>query len=116
MNIQEKQIKQIQKTYNYTLKYLQKNFFEDTRTGLTIFIEYLRYLRDTLIINSNDLSQEGSENFTVASITTAIAEFESYENCCLVDAGEQLVSFHWNNFWELVKQNMGEWLKFNDSI
>ena len=116
MSTQEKQIKQIKKTYDYTLKFLQKDFFENNRSGLNIFIEYLRYLRDQIIISSGDLSQENSENFVAASIATAISEFEAYENYYQSNASESLKTFHWNNFWELVKQNLEEWLRFNDSI
>jgi hypothetical protein len=116
VNITEKQVKQIDKTYDYTLKILRKDFFSNNYAGLNLFIEYLRYIRDKIIINSNSLDEKLPENFLAASITTAIAEFEAYENYHISNANKQLQNFHWNNFWELVKQNLEEWLSFNASV
>ncbi len=116
MNITKKQSKQIDRTYDYTLKVLRKDFFNNNRAGLNLFIEYLRYVRDKIVISSNSLDTTLPENFLVASITTAVAEFEAYENYYISNASEQLQKFHWDNFWELVKQNLEEWLSFDASV
>ena len=90
-----KAIKQLAKAYNKKAKLLTKNFSTDTTTGLTIFIEQLKYIRDLLILTykapeeiPTDLFEEFSENKLddvadttgeeTAVLITAIAEFEAY--------------------------------------
>lgn len=116
MENREKQIKQIKKTYDSTMKILQKDFFIDNRSGLNLFVEYLRALRDQILIKTGNTEPESLESFYALSITTAVAEYESYENYLISNGSEQLKSFHWNNFWELVKQHLEGWISFNDSI
>lgn len=106
-----KEIKQLNKAYTKSFKRIQKRFFTDRTTGLSLFIEYLRYLRDFIVLDeySKDL-EDGSLNATI--IIAAITEYEAYE----LNKGQQQKQFHWNNFCELVKQNMEDWLKINDSV
>ena len=48
----------------------------------------------------------------ITTLTTAIAEFDAYK----ASQNSAKKVFHWNNFCELIKLNMEEWLKVNDSI
>ena len=68
---------------------------------LPIFIESLKYTRDVCIV-----TQKPAE--VVATLTTAIDEFETYN--------KTKKELHWNNFSELIRLNMKEWLVANDSV
>ena len=92
------QLKQINKIYNKRLKGL-------TNEGLPYFVEYLRRLRDSLIITARDMS-ELKNNSKVTTIITTIREFEAYQSS--KEASQK--KFHWNNFCEFIKLNMEEWL------
>lgn len=115
-DLQNQPIKQINKTYETTLESIQKSFFSNSQTGLDLFVEYLRYIRDSLIIKAPDLSVSPDENLIIATIMAAIAEYESYENYKISKADERLQKFHWDNFWELIKCNLREWQALNDTI
>lgn len=115
-DLQNQPIKQINKTYETTLENIQKSFFKSSQTGLDLFVEYLRYIRDSLIIKAPDLSVSPDENLIIATIMAAIAEYESYENYKISKADERLQKFHWDNFWELIKYNLREWQALNDTI
>jgi hypothetical protein len=106
----KQQVKQLNKAYKKSFNTLNKSFFQSTTTGLDMFVEYLRYLRDLMILSAaGDLEQESKTNIRLATIITAIAEYEASANT------EQKV-FHWNNFCELVRQNMEDWLELDDSV
>lgn len=106
----KQQVKQLNKAYKKSFNTLNKSFFQSKTTGLDIFVEYLRYLRDLMILSADvDLEKNSKINTQVATIITAIAEYEASTNT------EQKV-FHWNNFCELVRQNMEDWLELDDSI
>lgn len=92
------QLKQINKIYNKRLNDL-------TGKGLAYFVEYLRQLRDTMIITARDMTELKSSP-KVTTIITAIHEFEAYQS----SKEESQKKFHWNNFCEFVKLNMEEWL------
>lgn len=102
----KQQIKQLNKAYKKNFAALNKAFFQSKKTGLKMFVEYLRYLRDLMILSTESLDKANTE---FATITTAIAEYEASLNT-------EQKTFHWNNFCELVKQNMEDWLELNDSI
>lgn len=106
----KKQIKQLNKAYKKSLKMINKSFFKSNTIGLLLFAEYLRYIRDSALLSIKEDVQETNKVSTQLNIiTAAIAEFEA----C---ADSDKKAFHWNNFWELVKQNMEDWLELNDSI
>lgn len=106
----KQQVKQLNKAYKKSFNTLNKSFFQSKTAGLTMFIEYLRYLRDLMILSAEgDLEKVNKTNTRLATIITAIAEYEACTNTA------QKV-FHWSNFCELVKQNMEDWLELNDSI
>jgi hypothetical protein len=103
----KQQVKQLNKAYKKSFNTLNKSLFQSKSAGLNIFIEHLRYLRDSMILSTND--DLDKINTKLATIITAVAEYEASVNT------DQKV-FHWNNFCELVKQNMEDWLELNDSI
>lgn len=98
------QFKLLKKAYSKNLTNLNKNFFNNPYIGLVSFVQYLRYLRDIHIIKD-------TESVEAATLTATIAEFEAYLNC-----NKDRSTFHWESFWELVKQNMEEWLEVNDTV
>lgn len=106
----EKQIKQLNKAYKKSFNTLNKSFFQSKTTGLDMFVEYLRYLRDLMILSADvDLEKDSKTNMKLATIITTVAEYEA-------SLATDQKAFHWNNFCELVKQNMEDWLELNDSI
>jgi len=106
----KQQVKQLNKAYKKSFNTLDKSFFQSKTAGLNLFVEYLRYLRDLIILSAEgDLEKTNKTNTRLATIITAIAEYEASIKT------EQRV-FHWSNFCELVKQNMEDWLELNDSI
>ena len=112
--MKEKLLKQLTNAYTKRVKQLNKNFTKTPDTGLLIFVEQLRYLRDTIIIKCSgeqeELENDPSEAAT--SLVVAIAEFDAYRSSTEKEQKE----FHWNNFCEFVKLNMEEWLVINDTI
>ena len=106
-----KEIKQLNKAYNARFNCLQKSIFVNKDAGLALFIEYLKYLRDSIVLNEYNTESEASK-IKIASIIAAIAEFEAYKQT--QDIKQK--TFHWNSFCELFKQNMEDWLKIDDSV
>lgn len=106
----KQQVKQLNRAYKKSFATLNKSILQSKSAGLSIFVEHLRYLRDSMILLADgDLEKIYKTNTKLATIITAVAEYEAY-----VDTDQTL--FHWNNFCELVKQNMEDWLELNDSI
>lgn len=120
--MKNKLVAQIDKAYTKRTKDLNKNFTTDSTTGLAIFIEQLKYIRDILILhhNTNRLESpfegidpvESPFDAKLTSLIIAISEFEASQQA--EDADKKI--FHWNNFWEFVKLNAGEWLMSDDTI
>ena len=112
--MKEKLLKQLTSAYTKRVKQLNKNFTKTADTGLLIFVEQLRYLRDTIIIRcsgeQDELENDSSDAAT--SLVVAIAEFDAYQSSTEKEQKE----FHWNNFCEFVKLNMEEWLVLNDTV
>jgi len=92
-----------------TFNSLQKDLLIDRKLGLRLFVEHLKYIRDAMLLLEYE-TEELTAN--IVTIMTAIAEFDAYE---LATSTKQR-GFHWNNFCELIKQNMEVWLTLNDSI
>lgn len=97
----KKYLNKLNRVYRKRLKYLVKNILTEKKSGLLIFIEHLKYLRDSYIIT-------GKSSETIISLITAIEEFEANE--------KNSQNFHWNNFCEFIKLNMEDWLIANDSV
>jgi hypothetical protein len=106
-----KEAKQLAKAYTKAFNKLQKDVFTYKKSGLVLFIEYLRYLRDSIILTDYGSDSENTK-LRIATIIAAIAEFNTYEQKC----NEEQKVFHWDNFCELLRLNMEDWLKINDSI
>lgn len=96
---------QLRKAYTKRLNSLNKNFFKDPNSGLNIFVEHLKFKRDNLILQSNN-------DAALASLITAVAEFEAY----MVSNESKQKDFHWNNFWDFVKLNREEWQVLDDTV
>ena len=108
--MEKQQIKHLNSAYKRNFNALNKSLFESKSAGLNIFVEHLKYLRDSMILAADgDLEKVNKTNSKLATIITAVAEYEASINT------NQRV-FHWNNFCELVKQNMEEWLELDDSV
>lgn len=90
------------KAYNKRLKSLNKEFFEDPVASSKIFILYLKYLRDTKLLQTTEIDSDEA----VLLLNTTIAEFEAFIN---YPESEQ-ANFHLQNFCELLKTNLKEWL------
>jgi hypothetical protein len=133
--MKNKDLKQLKKAYKARLKILtNKEFLGDLGASVLVFVEQLKYLRDTVIVDSTDapiesvellepftefdeqpIKQEESDDFeeeALAALIIAVAEFEAYQNS--VDMTQK--DFHFNNFWEFVKTNIDGWLTLNDTI
>jgi hypothetical protein len=107
------EIKQLERAYTKKFKKLGENFFTNKETGLIFFAEYLRYFRDFLVISLNtDLNKQEALKLEIATLATAIAEYDEYKVC--QDEAKRV--FHWDNYCELVKINMEGWLDLVDSI
>lgn len=106
----KQQIKYLNKAYKKSFNNLNKALFQSKTAGLNILVEHLKYLRDLMILSAEgDLEKIYKTNTKLATIITAVAEYEASVST------DQKV-FHWNNFCELVKQNMEDWLELNDSV
>ena len=97
-------LKQLNKAYTKRFKQLTKSILTVNNSGLLLFVEHLRYLRDIQILVGNSI--EGNSSLT--TLNAALAEFEAYQN--------SQNDFHWKNFCSLIKLNMKEWLTINDSV
>lgn len=103
----------LSKAYSKRLKQMNKNFFTKPDTGLYVFVEYLRYLRDLCVVTvPSDIYSDEQAKLCVATIVAAIAEFDAWK----ANHEPDKKKFHWNNFMELTKQNFTEWITLNDSI
>ena len=110
--MENKQLKQLDNAYRKNFKALSKQFFDSKETGLIFFIEYLRYIRDHLVLEPGGTSDENLTKTKLATLVTAIAEVDAY----FINQDTTKKTFHWNNFCELVKLNMEDWLDLNDSV
>ena len=95
------EVKQLNKAYTERFKQLNKNILVSETSGLIIFVEHLKYLRDSFMLTTQPEEP-------ILTLNAAIEEFEAYR--------KTKKDFHWNNFCEFLKQNIKEWLAVNDSI
>ena len=102
-------INKLNKAYYNRLKKLNKDFFNNKSVGLALFIEYLRYLRDVNILKDFDTPEK---QLSIAALVAAITEYEAYD----LNRDKSNKIFHWNNFIELIKHNMEDWLQIDDSV
>jgi hypothetical protein len=123
--------KQLYKKYNKKLQTLHKNNFEGLVNNMDYFITYLKFMRDYYILTEPLIVNDGDENLKIATLATAVAEYENYQNCIhnyymftgeiakpkVEGTSEEIQAkytaekaFHWNSFWNLVRLNMEEWM------
>jgi hypothetical protein len=95
------EIKQLNKAYTKRFKQLNKTLLNTSISGLNVFVEHLKYLRDVYILTQKSTA-------VIATLNAAIEEFEAFKT--------NQKEFHWNNFCEFVRLNMKEWLATNDSV
>lgn len=101
------------RAYSKRLKQMNKTFFTKPDTGLNVFVEYLRYLRDLRVVTvPHDIYSDEQAKLCVATLVAAIAEFDAWK----ANQEPDKKTFHWNNFMELTKQNFTEWITLNDSV
>lgn len=137
--MEKRALRQLKRAYKTRLKVLNnKKFLGDLGNSILILVEQLKYLRDTLIIEStpvkntpdepiepfvefteyNDSKKENPdddfnmEDDIITTLIVAIAEFEAYQD----SVEDTQRTFHFNSFWELVKINIEEWLALNDTV
>ena len=104
-------VNQLNKAYSKRFKFITKNLVSKNKSGLTVlasdsglmlFAEHLKYLRDVYIITQTSSAD------AISTLNAAIEEFDAYT--------QTHKEFHWNNFCEFVKLNMREWLGTDDSV
>ena len=127
----KKEFKQLYKAYDKVLKKDHAESVKKLTNNMDYFIDYLKFMRDYYILTEPLILESGEENLRIASLATAISEYEQYQTCIhkyYGFEGQQIVhkadstredvqqqyniekAFHWNNFWELVKLNMEDWM------
>ena len=84
----------------------------DKNTGMSFFITYLRYIRDYAMVKNADVVEQEPAKTSLATLVTAIAEFEAYHNA----SDKTQKDFHWNSFCDFVKLNMEDWTVLYDSV
>jgi hypothetical protein len=95
-------IKQLKKAYKKRFnKQLNKTVLNTDISGTILFVEHLKYLRDMYILTQKSIN-------IISTLNAAIEEFEAFRS--------NQKDFHWNNFCEIIKLNMREWVAVNDSI
>lgn len=104
----EKELKQLNNAYSKLFNNIYKEFFIDKSAALILFVEYLKYIRDLSILTEDD----SKHAIKTAAITATTAEFDAYRQA----VEQHQKTFHWNNFCELLKYNMEDWLKIDDSV
>lgn len=100
----------IDTAYKKRLSQLLKNKFGDTDLGIILLIEYLKYMRDCTIISDVDIYENAAIKYRLASLMTAVAELESY-----LSGGEN-PQFHLDSSLTIIKQNLTDWIKDNDTV
>lgn len=126
-----KEFKQLYKTYDKRLKKDHEMSFKNLTNSMDYFVTYLKFMRDYYILTEPLVLDSGEENLKIASLATAVSEYEKYQNCehnyygfdgtkviYKVEGTREEVqqqynmekTFHWNSFWNLVKLNMEDWL------
>lgn len=126
-----KEFKQLCQTYDKVLKNDHSTNFKSLTNPMSYFVDYLKFMRDYYILTEPLVQDSGEENLKIATIATAVSEYEQYQNCehkyYGVDGAKVIYKipgtqeevqqqynkekiFHWNNFWNLVRLNMEDWM------
>jgi hypothetical protein len=126
-----KEFKQLYKAYDKKLKKDHELNFKDLNNSMNYFVTYLKFMRDYYILTEPLILESGEENLKIASLATAVSEYEKYQTCehkYYGFDGTQIIykvegtseeiqqlyntekTFHWNNFWNLIRLNMEDWM------
>lgn len=126
-----KEFKQLCQTYDKVLKDSHTINFKALNNCMDYFVTYLKFMRDYYTLVEPLVLETGEENRKIAAIATAVSEYEQYQNCehkyygfdgtqviYKIDGTseeiQQLYSaektFHWNNFWNMLRLNMEDWM------
>ena len=126
-----KEFKQLCQTYDKVLKNDHSTNFKSLTNPMGYFVDYLKFMRDYYILTEPLVLESGEENLKIATIATAVSEYEQYQSCehkYYGFNGEKVIykipgtreevqqqynkekNFHWNNFWNLVRLNMEDWM------
>ena len=112
--------KQLYKAYEKRLKKLHKTSTLNIDNSLDSLVVNLRFIRDYFLLTESPVNADGTENYKISTIATAISEYDQYLTCihnikCYADNEASLnkyeteKQFHWSCFWEIVRQNMMLW-------
>lgn len=124
----KKDLKKICKAYSKKLATWNKFNTKNLANPIGYFVDYLRFLRDFLIMCNYDKQSEKAE-LSLTALVIAIEEYEQYIGCTLdhltVENTVQLIKDgkleeanklhaearekHWKKFWRLVELNIEEW-------
>lgn len=126
-----KEFKQLCRAYDKVLKDDHAADFKNLTNPMGYFVNYLKFMRDYYILTEPLILETGEENLKIAALATAVSEYEQYQTCIhkyygfngtqviykTSDNGEEVQqqynkerTFHWNNFWNLVRLNMEDWM------
>lgn len=127
-----KDFKKIKKAYNKILTLRHKFNVKNLCNPLDYFVDYLKYLRDFLIMIDYQEQNERAE-LSLTALIMAIDEYELYIGCLLsqptMETTVQLIKEgkyteaqelhqkeleqHWRKFWHLIELNIEEWFNVN---
>jgi hypothetical protein len=123
--------KDIYNTYSKKLKISHEANLLNFSNYMEYLVTYLKFMRDYYILTEPLILDSGEENLKIASLATAVSEFEQYQMCehkyygfdgtkviYKVEGTSEEVqekyttekTFHWNNFWNLIRLNMEDWM------
>ena len=126
----KKDYKKLYKTYKKRLADINAHSVNNLLPPTQYFVTYLQLLRDRLLLESPLTASLGTDNIELASIVTALSEFENYQKCIhnyYIVTGNVAVrrsefteeeaaikyqeerSQHWEAFWNLVKLCIEGW-------
>ena len=126
----KKNYKKLHKAYNAQLTKLHKQTLNQQLPPLDYFVAHLQFIRDKMFLESEYTPKLGEDNVELASLITALQEFENYKNCIhnYYDVKNGVVvhkaeytsesaqyefqkerAYHWEAFWNLVKLCIDGW-------
>ena len=124
--------KQLYKAYKKRLKKLHNTSSVSLEKSLELFVTRLKFTRDYFLLTESPVNADGTENYKISTIATAIAEYEQYlvsvhsiewlKKETKPDAETSLNKYkiekqlHWDCFCEIVRQNMMLWRIENATI
>ena len=95
----KKEFKQLYTTYEKSLKKLATDSLSTPSIFIDYFINYLKFLRDYLILTEPLVLESGEENLKIATLASAIATYEKYQTC--------------NNFYNTFERTLKMMLRHN---